>query len=238
MADRAWFPAMINVVEFEALLLSLKVAGLSTLWSLPCAIVTAWLLSRARFPGRIVLDTLVHAPLVLPPVVVGYLLLLALGTRAPLGRWLNDTLGLQFVFSTAGAVLAAAVMSFPLFVRAVRLSLESIDSGFEAAARTLGATRIDVFLSVTLPLMLPGILAGALMAFAAGLGEFGATMIFAANVAGETRTLPLAIYTATQTPGGDAAALRLVLLSLVLAVGALLTATVVERRIRRWQGLR
>lgn len=229
---------MIDSVEFEALLLSLKVAGLSTLWSLPCAIAAAWLLSRTRFPGRIVLDTLVHAPLVLPPVVVGYLLLLMLGTRAPLGGWLHDTLGLRFVFSSAGAVLAAAVMSFPLFVRAVRLSLESIDPGLEAAARTLGATRVDVFLSVTLPLMLPGILAGALMAFAAGLGEFGATMIFAANVAGETRTLPLAIYTATQTPGSDASAIRLVLLSLVLAVGALLTAAAVERRLRRWQGLR
>jgi molybdate transport system permease protein len=226
---------MIQAAELEALLLSLKVACLSTLWSLPCAIGVAWLLSRARFPGRIVLDTLVHAPLVLPPVVIGYLLLLVLGTRAPLGRWLHDTLGLQFVFTNAGAVLAAAVMSFPLFVRTVRLSLENMDMGLEAAARTLGATRGDVFLSVTLPLMLPGILAGAMLAFAAGLGEFGATMIFAANVAGETRTLPLAIYTAVQTPGGDATAIRLVLLSISLAVVALLTASMVERRVWRWQ---
>lgn len=227
---------MIRSAEFEALWLSLQVAGLSTLGSLPCAIAVAWLLSRTRFPGRVFLDTLVHAPLVLPPVVVGYLLLLLLGTRAPLGGWLRETLGLQFVFTTAGAVLAAAVMSFPLFVRAVRLSLDTVDTGLEAAARTLGATRLDVFVSVTLPLMLPGILSGALMAFAAGIGEFGATMIFAANVAGETRTLPLAIYTAVQAPGGDTTALRLVLLSLVLATGALLTATLVERRVRRWRG--
>lgn len=227
---------MIGSLELEALSLSLQVALLSTLGSLPLAIGAGWLLSRTRFPGRLLLDAVVHAPLVLPPVVIGYLLLLALGTRTPVGHWLKEALGVQFVFTTAGAVLAAGVMSFPLFVRAIRLSLDTADRGLEVAARTLGATRLDTFGTVTLPLMLPGILSGALMAFAAGLGEFGATMIFAANVAGETRTLPLAIYTATQTPDGDVLALRLVGLSMTLALLALLMSALVERRLRRWLG--
>jgi len=227
---------MAGALEIEALTLSLEVALLSTLYSVPLAIGVAWLLSRASFPGKFLLDACVHAPLVLPPVVIGYLLLLALGTRTPVGLWLKETLGVQFVFSSAGAVLAAAVMSFPLFVRAIRLSLDTADRGLEIAARTLGASRLDTFGTVSLPLMLPGILSGALMAFAAGLGEFGATMIFAANVAGETRTLPLAIYTATQTPGGEVAALRLVGLSMGLALLALVTSALVERRLRRWLG--
>lgn len=227
---------MTSPIEIEALRLSLQVASLSTLFSLPVAIAAAWLLSRRQFPGKLLLDALVHAPLVLPPVVIGYLLLITLGTRAPLGHWLKEWLGVQLIFTTGGAVLAAAVMSFPLMVRAIRLALDAVDRGLEVAARTLGASRADAFVSVTLPLMLPGILSGCLMAFAAGLGEFGATMIFASNIAGETRTLPLAIYTATQTPDGDLAALRLVGLSMALALVALFAAAWVERRMAQWMG--
>ncbi|MCW7541976.1 molybdate ABC transporter permease subunit [Aquabacterium sp. A7-Y] len=225
---------MFSPLEWEALRLSLRVAALSTLISLPAGLLVAWLLSRARWPGKALLDTLVHAPLVLPPVVIGYLLLISLGTRAPLGRWLQEHFGVQLIFTTAGAVTAAAVMSFPLMVRAMRLSLDAVDRGLEVAARTLGATRLDAFLSITLPLMLPGILSGSMMAFAASLGEFGATITFASNIEGETRTLPLAIYTATQTPDGDRAALRLVGLSMALAVTALLASGWLERRTRRW----
>ncbi len=227
---------IVGALELEALRLSVLVALQSTVYSLPLAIGAAWVLSRGRFPGKLLFEALVHAPLVLPPVVIGYLLLLTFGTRGPLGHWLKETLGIQLIFTTGGAVLAAAVMSFPLFVRAVRLSLESVDRGLEVAARTLGASRFDTFCAVTLPLMLPGILSGALMAFAAGLGEFGATMIFASNIEGETRTLPLAIYTATQTPDGDATALRLVGLSMLLAIAALVASTIVERRVHRWLG--
>jgi molybdate transport system permease protein len=176
---------------------------------------------------------LVHAPLVLPPVVIGYLLLLTFGVRGPVGGWLNETFGIRLVFSSAGAVLAAAVMAFPLMVRAVRLSLDAVDQGLELAARTLGATRLDAFLTVTLPLMLPGILAGAIMAFAASLGEFGATITFASNVEGQTRTLPLAIYTATQMPDGDRIALRLVTIAIVLSLVALALSEAVERWARR-----
>ncbi|MSR14073.1 MAG: molybdate ABC transporter permease subunit [Gammaproteobacteria bacterium] len=229
---------MSTPIEIEALRLSLQVASLSTLLSLPFAMAIAWLLSRRQFPGKLILDALVHAPLVLPPVVIGYLLLITLGTRAPLGHWLKETLGIQLIFTTGGAVLAAAVMSFPLMVRAIRLALDAVDRGLEVTARTLGATRLDVFLTVTVPLMLPGIFSGCLLAFAAGLGEFGATMIFASNIAGETRTLPLAIYTATQTPDGDLAALRLVGLAMLLALVALLLAAWIEGRMLGWLGRR
>jgi molybdate transport system permease protein len=181
-----------------------------------------------------VLNVLVHAPLVLPPVVIGYLLLLLFGVRGPIGSWLNDMFGVRFVFTSAGAALAASVMALPLMVRAVRLSLEGIDQGLEFAARSLGATRLDAFATVTLPLMLPGILSGLIMAFAASLGEFGATITFAANVEGETRTLPLAIYTATQTPDGDAAALRLVIIAIALALAALALSEFAEQRARRF----
>jgi molybdate transport system permease protein len=223
----------LSPLEIEALLLSLRVAVLASAVCLVPAIGAAWVLSRSSIPGRSLINVLVHAPLVLPPVVIGYLLLLTFGVRGPVGGWLSDTFGIRLVFSSAGAVLAAAVMAFPLMVRAVRLSLDAVDQGLELAARTLGATRLDAFLTVTLPLMLPGILAGAIMAFAASLGEFGATITFASNVEGQTRTLPLAIYTATQMPDGDRIALRLVTIAIVLSLVALALSEAVERWARR-----
>jgi molybdate transport system permease protein len=227
---------MLTAVEWDALQLSLKVGLASTLLCLPFALIVAWLLSRTRFPGRALLDGIAHAPLVLPPVVIGYLLLISLGTRAPLGAWLKDTFGIQLIFTMQGVVVAAAVMAFPLMVRAIRLSLDGVDRGIELAARTLGASRLDVLCTITLPMMLPGILSGAMMAFAASLGEFGATITFASNIEGETRTLPLAIYTATQTPDGDAIALRLVGLSMLLAVSAIALSEWLNRRALRWLG--
>jgi molybdate transport system permease protein len=224
---------MPSALELEALALSLKVAVVASIACLLPAIAVAWVLARTRWPGRTLLNVLVHAPLVLPPVVVGYLLLLTFGVKGPVGRWLYDMFGIRLVFTTAGAVLAAAVMALPLMVRAVRLSLEAVDQGLEFAARSLGASRLDAFLTVTLPLMLPGILAGAIMAFAASLGEFGATITFASNVEGQTRTLPLAIYTATQVPDGDAAALRLVLIAIALSLFALALSEYAERWARR-----
>lgn len=223
-------------IELDALLLSLRVGLASTALCLPFALGVAWLLSRTRLPGRALLDGIVHAPLVLPPVVIGYLLLISLGTRAPLGAWLKNTFGIQLIFTTEGVVVAAAVMAFPLMVRAIRLSLDGVDRGIEMAARTLGAGRLDVLCTITLPMMLPGILSGAMMAFAASLGEFGATITFASNIEGETRTLPLAIYTATQTPDGDAIALRLVGLSMALAVAAITLSEWLNRRTQRWLG--
>ncbi len=223
-------------MELEALRLSLYVALRSVLLGLPLAIAVAWTLSRSRLLGRSVLDAIVHLPLVLPPVVVGYLLLLLFGTRGPLGAWLDATFGVRLAFTSAGAALATAVMSFPLMVRAIRLSLESIDPGFEDAARTLGAGPIDRFLTITLPLMAPGIVAGAITAFAAGLGEFGAVITFASNIPGETRTLPLALYTALQSPGGDALAARLAGLSFTLGLAGLLLAEWVSRALRRRVG--
>lgn len=223
-------------IELDALLLSLRVGLASTALCLPFALGIAWLLSRTRLPGRALLDGIVHAPLVLPPVVIGYLLLISLGTRAPLGAWLKNTFGIQLIFTTEGVVVAAAVMAFPLMVRAIRLSLDGVDRGIEMAARTLGAGRLDVLCTITLPMMLPGILSGAMMAFAASLGEFGATITFASNIEGETRTLPLAIYTATQTPDGDAIALRLVGLSMALAVAAITLSEWLNRRTQRWLG--
>jgi molybdate transport system permease protein len=222
--------------EIEAVLLSLRVAVTATAASLPVAVAVAWCLARLRFPGRALLDAVVHVPLVMPPVVIGYLLLVVLGTRGPVGGWLYETFGLRLIFTTEGAAVAAAVMGFPLMVRAIRQALEAVDPGLEFAARTLGAGRFDVFRSVTLPLMLPGILAGAIVAFAAALGEFGATITFVGNVDGETRTLPLAIYTATQSPDGDAVAARLVTISFALALGGLVLAEAVSLRVRRLLG--
>jgi molybdate transport system permease protein len=218
--------------ELDALLLSLDVAARSVLFSLPFAVLIAWLLTRGRFTGRWLLDALVHLPLVLPPVAVGYVLLLLFGNRGPIGGWLHDRFGIQLAFSTAGAALATAVMAFPLMVRSIRLSLENIDPGLEAAARTLGAHAFDRFFSITLPLMLPGVIAGAVTAFAAGLGEFGAVITFASNIPGVTRTIPLALYTAIQSPGGDQQALRLAILSFVLGLFGLLVAEVLARRVR------
>ena len=222
--------------ELEALRLSLEVAVRSVGFSLPLAVLAAWVLTRTRFPGRLALDAFVHLPLVLPPVAVGYVLLLLLGVRAPLGAWLHERFGIQLAFTTAGAALATAVMTFPLMVRAIRLSLENVDRGLEDAARTLGAGPLDRFLTITFPLMLPGILAGAVTAFAAGLGEFGAVITFASNVPGVTRTLPLALYTAMQSPGGDQLALRLAILSFTLGLIGLLVAELLVRRVRRLLG--
>ncbi|GMU69845.1 MAG: molybdate ABC transporter permease subunit [Steroidobacteraceae bacterium] len=222
--------------ELDALRLSFSVASRSVLLSLPVATLIAWLLVRGRFRGRFALDALVHLPLVLPPVVVGYLLLVIFGRRGPVGGWLHEHFGIQLAFTTAGAALATAVMSFPLMVRAIRLSLEAVDRGLEDAARTLGAGPLDRFVSITLPLMLPGILAGAVTAFAASLGEFGAVITFVSNIPGETRTLPLALYTAIQTPDGDAAAARIAVLSLVLGFGGLALAEGLARYVRRTLG--
>jgi molybdate transport system permease protein len=222
--------------ELDALRLSLEVALRSVAFSLPLAVLIAWLLTRARFPGRMLFDAFVHLPLVLPPVAVGYVLLLLFGARGVLGGWLKAHLGVELAFTTAGAALATAVMTFPLMVRAIRLSLDNVDRGLEQAARTLGARALDRFFSVTLPLILPGILAGAVTAFAAGLGEFGAVITFASNVPGVTRTLPLALYTAMQAPNGEALALRLALLSFALGFLGLLASELLVRRVRRLVG--
>ena len=227
---------LLSSAELDALRLSLEVAARSVAFSLPLAVLVAWILTRARFPGRMLFDAFVHLPLVLPPVAVGYVLLLLLGARAPLGAWLHAHFGIRLPFTTGGAALATAVMTFPLMVRAMRLSLEGIDAGLEAAARTLGAGPLDRFFSITLPLMLPGILAGALTAFAAGLGEFGAVITFAANIPGVTRTLPLALYTAMQSPDGEAVALRLAILSFMLGLLGLLGVELLVRGVRRRLG--
>jgi molybdate transport system permease protein len=222
--------------ESEALFLSLSVAARSVLLSLPFAILLAWVLTRRQFVGRTILDALVHLPLVLPPVVVGYLLLLLFGTRGPIGSWLQQGLRIELIFTRNGAALATAVMSFPLMVRAMRISLENVDRGLEDAARTLGAGAFDRFASITLPLMLPGVLAGAITAFSAALGEFGAVITFVSSIPGETRTLPLALYAALQTPGGDYAAARLAVISIILGFGGLMLSEWFARRVRRWLG--
>ena len=220
----------LSPAETEALLLSLKVAFWSVAASLPAAVALAWLLSRRRFPGKALLDAVLHLPLVLPPVVVGYLLLLLFGRRGPIGAFLEETLGISFAFRWTGAALACAVMGFPLLVRAVRQSLDGVDRGLEAAAATLGASPPWVFASVTLPLILPGILTGVLLSFARSLGEFGATITFVSNIPGETQTLPLAIYSFTQMPGGDAQALRLCIVSILLSLAALIASEALLRR--------
>jgi molybdate transport system permease protein len=222
--------------EIEALHLSLSVAARSVGFSMPLAIAFSWVLTRRRFLGHTLLDAFVHLPLVLPPVVIGYLLLVLFGTRGPIGSWLQRTAGIELIFTRNGAALATAVMSFPLMVRAMRISLENIDAGLEEAARTLGAGALDRFATITLPLMLPGVLAGAITAFSASLGEFGAVITFVSNIPGETRTLPLALYSALQTPGGDAAAARLAGISVVLGLCGLLLSEWFARRVRRMLG--
>ncbi|MBS0389192.1 MAG: molybdate ABC transporter permease subunit [Proteobacteria bacterium] len=222
--------------EIEALSLSLQVALRSVLCSLPLAIAVAWLLTRRRFSGRALLDAFVHLPMVLPPVMIGYVLLLLFGIRGPIGHWLYAQFGIRLAFTTAGAALATAVMAFPLMVRTIRVALENVDRGLEEAARTLGAGPLDRFFSITLPLMAPGILAGAVTAFVASLGEFGAVITFAGNVPGETRTLPIALYSALQTPGGDAAAARIALLSFALGLAGLFAAELLARSLRHRPG--
>ncbi len=217
--------------EIEAIRLSLRVASVGTLASLPFALFAAYALARWRFPGKTLLDGLVHLPLVLPPVVTGYLLLVLFGRRGPIGAWLEAAFGIVFSFRWTGAALAAAVMGFPLLVRAIRLSFEATDRRLEAAASTLGASGGIVFATVTLPLALPGILAGLVLSFAKALGEFGATITFVSNIPGETRTLPAAIYTFTQVPGGDEGAMKLAAVAIAISLGALLLSEVLSRRI-------
>lgn len=217
--------------EWQAVRLTLLVAAWAVGCTLPIAVAVAWLLARVRFPGRSVVNALVHLPLVLPPVVTGWLLLVLFGLRGPVGSLLYGWFGIRLVFTTAGAALACAVMIFPVMVRAVRLSLEAADPALEQAARTLGAGRLDRLFAVALPLASPGILVGAVVAYATCLGEFGAVITFAANIPGETQTLPLAIYSALQVPGGEVRAAQLSLISLALAVGGLLLAEYLGRRL-------
>jgi len=219
--------------EISALRLSLRVALCAMAGSLPPGILVALLLARGRFCGKSMLDGIVHLPLVLPPVVTGYILLLLFGRRGPIGQFLAETFGIVFAFRWTGAALASAVMGFPLLVRAIRLSAEAVDRRLEEAAGTLGASPGWVFLTVTLPLMAPGIIAGMILAFARSFGEFGATITFVSNIPGQTQTLPSAIYTFTQVPGGDAAALRLTLISVAVSMAALVLAEILARRVGR-----
>ena len=216
--------------EWAALMLSLKVSFWATVVSLPLALVVAWVLARREFPGKSLLSALVHLPLVLPPVVTGYLLLLTFGRNGAVGGFL-ESLGIVFAFRWTGAALAAGIMGFPLVVRAIRLAIEAVDPRLEQAASTLGAGRMAGFILVTLPLIVPGILAGAVLGFAKAMGEFGATITFVANIPGQTQTLPSAIYAFLQVPGGEASALRLVGLSLVVALGAVLISEWLARRV-------
>lgn len=220
--------------EWQAVALSLRVAFWATLISLPPGIFVAHALARWRFPGRQLLNGLVHLPLILPPVVTGYLLLATFGRRAPVGQFLEDTFGIVFAFRWTGAALAAGIMAFPLMVRAIRLAIEAVDPRLEQAASTLGASRSWVFLTVTLPLILPGVIVGAILAFAKAMGEFGATITFVSNIPGQTQTLPSAIYAFLQVPGGESSALRLVLVSVVVAMGALLLSELVATRVAKW----
>jgi molybdate transport system permease protein len=222
---------MLDAAGWEALRLSLLVGVTSMVLALPLAIWVAWLLARRDFWGKSALNALVHLPLVLPPVVTGYLLLIAFGRTGPIGRFLEDSIGLVLAFRWTGAVLAAIVMGFPLMVRAIRLAIEAVDPKLEEAARTLGAPGHAVFRTVTLPLIVPGILAGGVMGFAKAIGEFGATITFVANIPGETQTLPSAIYALLQVPGGEDAAIRLVLWACVLAIGAVVLSEWLARRV-------
>ncbi len=223
--------------EWQAVALSLKVAFWATLLSLPLGVAVAYALARGRFLGRDLLNAIVHLPLVLPPVVTGYLLLVTFGRRGVLGGWLEETFGLVLAFRWTGAALAAAIMGFPLMVRAIRLSIEAVDTRLEQASATLGASRWRVFWTVTLPLSLPGILAGAILSFAKALGEFGATITFVSNIPGETRTLASAIYTFLQVPGGEAAVAALVAISVAVSFAALLGSEVLARAVARRIGM-
>jgi molybdate transport system permease protein len=219
--------------EWDAVRLSIRVSIWATLASLPAGIAVAYVLARKEFWGKAALNGLVHLPLILPPVVTGYLLLLTFGRRGPAGAFLYEHFGIVFAFRWTGAALACAVMAFPLMVRAIRLSIEAVDRKLEAAAGTLGASPLWVFATVTLPLILPGIIAGMILAFAKAMGEFGATITFVSNIPGETQTLPSAIYTFTQVPGGNAGAMRLTLVSIVIAMGALIASEWLARRVAR-----
>jgi len=230
----------LSTTEIAALMLSIKVAAYCTLAICIPGIAVAWLLAKKSFIGKSLLDSLVYLPLVLPPVVPGFLLLLLLGSQGVLGKWLQQTFGISVAFTWIGAVIASAVMAFPLMVRSARLAISQVDKRLEAAAQSLGARPLRVFLTITLPLALPGILTGLVLAFSRSLGEFGATITFVGNIEGETRTLPLAIYTYTQLPGGDNAAIRLAVLSMLIALAALMVSDWLERKALRriGQGLK
>ncbi len=217
-------------LEAEALKLSLWVSIWAVAGSLPTGVLVAWVLARKNFPGKTLLDGLIHLPLVLPPVVIGYTLLVLLGRKGVLGEFLYNTFGITFAFNWKGAAVASAVVAFPLLVRAIRLSIESVDQGLEGAARTLGAGPLRVFFTITIPLVIPGILTGVILAFARSLSEFGATITFVSNIPGETRTLPLALYTLTQVPGGDAGAFRLCVISVIVAMVALMASDFLAKR--------
>ncbi|RLM21118.1 molybdate ABC transporter permease [Brenneria alni] len=213
---------MLSDYEWQAVELSLKVSVVAVVCSLPLGILMAWILVRCRFPGKSLLDSIIHLPLVLPPVVIGYLLLIVMGRRGIIGTWLHDWFGFSFSFSWRGAALASAIVAFPLMVRAIRLSLEAVDTRLEQAARTLGAAPWRVFFTITLPLSFPGIVVGTVLAFARSLGEFGATITFVSNIPGETRTIPLAMYTLIETPGAESAAARLCIIAIALSLASLL----------------
>ena len=217
-------------LEYQALILSLKVGTYAVLWLIPLGILLAWLLSRKKFFGKSVLDSLIHLPLVLPPVVIGYLLLVSLGRQGFLGSWLYEHFGLVFSFNWKGAVVACIVVALPLMVRSVRLSLESVDPKLEHAASTLGASRLKVFMTITLPLTLPGIITGTMLSFARSLGEFGATISFVSNIPGETQTIPLAMYNFIETPGAEMEAARLCIISIVLALSTLMASEWLNRK--------
>lgn len=229
---------MPSPAETEAILLSLKVAAAASAGSLPFALAFAWLLARRRFWGHALLNGLLHVPLVVPPVVIGYLLLVVLGRRGPAGAFLEETLGITFGFTWQGAAVASAVVAFPLMLRAIRQAFEAVDRRLEEAARSLGASPAGAFASVTLPLILPGILTGAVLSFARSLGEFGATITFVSSIPGETRTLPLALYAFAQSPGGEDQAIRLVVISVALAMAALIASEWLARRVDRVGGRR
>jgi molybdate transport system permease protein len=216
--------------EMDALRLSLWISGWAVVASLPPGILVAWILARFSFPGKSLMDGLIHLPLVLPPVVTGYLLLVMLGRKGIIGAWLHDTLGITLAFNWKGAVVASAVMAFPLMVRSVRLSIEGVDQGLERAARTLGAGPLRVFFTITLPLIVPGIITGAILAFARALSEFGATITFVSNIQGETQTMPLALYSLTQMPGGELGAMRLCIIAVIVALLALVASEVLAKR--------
>ncbi|MES2988764.1 MAG: molybdate ABC transporter permease subunit [Pseudomonadota bacterium] len=224
---------MLTPEEWGIVALSLKVGGVAVLACLPVAFALAYLLARVRFPGKILVDGLIHLPLVVPPVVTGWLLLLAFAPEGPVGSWLESWFGVSVLFRWTGAAIAAAVMALPLMVRAMRLSIEAVDQRLEQAGRTLGASRWRVFRTITLPLSLPGVIAGTVLGFARGLGEFGATITFVSNVPGETETLPLAIYAALQSPNGEAMVLRLAAISVLLSLAALIASELIARRAGR-----
>ncbi len=221
---------MLTAAEWEIIALSLRVSVAAVAATMPVAFGLAWLLARKRFPGKMLVDALVHLPLVIPPVVTGWLLLILFGRNGAIGAWLEAYFGISFMFRWTGAALAAGIMALPLMVRAIRLSIEAVDRRLEEAARTLGASRWRVNATITLPLALPGIIAGAVLGFARSIGEFGATITFVSNIPGETRTLPLAIYSALQIPGGEAAVTRLAVLSVLISLAALVASEALVRR--------